>query len=169
MTLVIRDARPADTDTIVGILIASNEASFPHLLDEHGRDHAFWTDRWRRYLTQGSAAQFSLGDGFALLAELEGRAVGFAGYHHTTRHGTDAELESIYVLEDAQGGGIGSRLLGIVASRLLAGGSRTMCVGYHPKNPYKRFYVKHGAVEINPHWAVWNDLAPVAELAAPPS
>jgi GNAT superfamily N-acetyltransferase len=162
MTLCIRDATPADTDTLVAILIATKEGSFPHLVDDHDRDVQFWIDRWRGYLTQGSSAQMSRGDGFALLAEISGRPVGFAAYHHTARHAADAELESIYVLKDAQGQGVGTELLAIIGGRLHAEGSRTMCVGYDPRNPYKRFYRKHGAVEISLHWALWLDVSRLA-------
>jgi GNAT superfamily N-acetyltransferase len=91
-------------------------------------------------------------------------------YHHTTRLGTDAELQNIYVLEEWQGRGVGSHLLGVVAHRLRADGSRTMCVGYDAASPYKRFYLKHGAVETEPGsaWAIWPDVGDLAaRLPAP--
>jgi GNAT superfamily N-acetyltransferase len=162
MTLCIRDATPADTDTLVAILIATKEGSFPDLVDDHDRDVRFWTDRWRGYLTQGSSAQMSRGDGFALLAEIGDRPVGFAAYHHTSRHGADAELQAIFVRTEAQGQGVGTELLRLIGGRLHAEGSRTMCVGYDPRNPYSRFYRKHGAVEISPHWALWRDVSRLA-------
>ena len=167
MNFRIRDATPADTDTLVTILIAAKEASIPHLTDDHDRDVRFWTDRWHGYLTKGSRAQMSRGDGFAILADSSERPVGFAAYHHTERHGTDAELESIYVLREAQGQGVGTGLLQAVAGQLRADGSRSLCVGYDPRNPYKRFYWKHGAVEIEPHWAVWRDIGRLAPGRAP--
>ena len=77
MTLALRQATADDVDTIVGILIASKEASFPDTADDHDRDRAFWTSRWRGYLTRGSAAQQSLGDGWVFLADADGRAVGY--------------------------------------------------------------------------------------------
>ena len=85
-------------------------------------------------------------------------------YHHTTRHDTDAELQNIYVLKDWQGRGIGTHLLGTIAHRLQADGSRRMCVGYDSESRYKRFYMKHGAVELAPGspWAIWHDLAGLA-------
>jgi ribosomal protein S18 acetylase RimI-like enzyme len=160
----IRIAESTDTDTIVRILIASKEASFSDPLDEHDRDVSFWTRRWREYLTYGSRAQQSLGDGWVFLAELKGVAVGYAAYHHTTRHGTDAELQNIYVLKESQGRGIGTHLLGTIAHRLFADGSRTMCVGYDSNSPYRRFYLKYGAIETAPgsSWAIWPDLGALA-------
>jgi GNAT superfamily N-acetyltransferase len=114
----IRRAGVDDTGTIVRILIASKEASFPDTIDDHDRDVRFWTHRWSGYIANGSRAQQSRGDGWVYLAELDGVAVGYAAYHHTTRHGTDAELQSIYVLKEAQGQGIGTHLLGTIAHRL---------------------------------------------------
>ena len=166
MTPRFRDATPADAESLVAILIASKERSIPQLLDDHDRNVAFWTDRWRRYLTDGSGAQMSKGDGFAILVEVDDRPVGFAAYHHTTRHGADAELESMYVLKESQGQGLGTMLLSVVASRLQADGSRSMCVGYDYRNPYKRFYLERGAVEINRHWAMWRDLRPLLAAGA---
>jgi GNAT superfamily N-acetyltransferase len=107
----------------------------------------------------------SRGDGFALVVEIDGRPAGFAGYHHTARFNADAELESIYLLKAAQRQGVGSRLLRTIAGRLLADGSRSMCVGYDPRNPYQSFYRKHGALAINPHWAIWPDLRPLATIS----
>ena len=171
MPLHIRRAIPSDTDTVVRILIASKEASFPDTVDDHDRDVRFWTERWHAYLTGGSRAQQSRGDGWVFLAALETEPVGYVAYHHTTRHGTDAELQNIYVLKEAQRRGIGSHLLGVVAHRLLADGSRTMCVGYDAHSPYTGFSFKHGAMPVGPGapWAIWHDVGSLAaELPRPP-
>jgi GNAT superfamily N-acetyltransferase len=158
LPLEIREATTADVDTIVDILIATKEASLLGLITDHDRNKSFWTERWHKYLSEGSSAQQSRSDGFALIAEEGGRPLGFAAYHHTSRHDTDVELESIYVLKTAQRKGVGTALLREVIGRLVTGGDRSMCVGYDPLNPYKAFYLKHGAAEINPHWAVWRDI-----------
>jgi GNAT superfamily N-acetyltransferase len=139
----------------VRVLIRTKEESLAGLTNDHDRNFDFWHDRWRRYIEHGSSAQKALGDGFTILAESAGRLIGFAAYHHTRRWGCDAELESLYVLLSHQGRGVGTTLLREIVGRLRAEGSRSLCVGYSPHNPYKRFYSKHGAVEINPHWAAW--------------
>jgi ribosomal protein S18 acetylase RimI-like enzyme len=160
MTLSIRPASPDDVDTIVRILIASKEASFPEI-EDHDRDASFWVRRWHGYLTTGSTAQYSRGDGWVFLASVSEQPVGYVAYHHTKRHGTDAELQNIYLLKEWQRRGIGTHLLGVVAHRLHADGSRAMCVGYDPESPYNAFYWKHGAREISPGapWAIWPDVA----------
>jgi GNAT superfamily N-acetyltransferase len=163
LPLEIRTATVKDVAAIVTILISSKQNSLPELVDQHDLNVGFWSERWRAYLTAGSRAQMARGDGFALIAEDGGVPVAFAAYHHTRRHGADAELESLYVLKEAQRKGIGSALIRAVASRLVAEGDHSMCVGYDPRNPYKRFYLKHGALEINPHWAMWRNLAILAD------
>ena len=152
------DARPEDAAALVRVLIATKQESFPQPVDPHDLDFNFWRDRWQRYLRHGSSAQKSVGDGFAILAKRDSEIVGFAGYHHTRRWNCDAELESIYVRLRWQRRGVGTALLREICQRLRADGSQSLCVGYSPGNPYKRFYLKHGAVEINPHWAVWRPL-----------
>ena len=166
----IRRATPDDTDTVVRILIAAKEASFPDTIDEHDRDVTFWTRRWRGYIKHGSGARQSRGDGWVFLAEVGGQPVGYVAYHHTSRHGTEAELQNIYILKEWQRRGIGAHLLGTVAHRLHADGSRTMCVGYDADSPYKRFYFKYGAVETQPGsaWAIWPDLGALADLLPRP-
>lgn len=158
----IRRATPSDAALIVGLLIASKEASFPDTIDPHDRDEAFWLARWSGYLTEGSRARGSLGDGFALIGELDDVPVGFAAYHHTRRFGTEAELQSIYVLKDAQGRGVGTALLREIAGRLAADGTRTMCVGHATGSRYNRFYQKHGATPIGPEYSAWRDVGALA-------
>lgn len=160
--IVLRDASPEDTVALVRVLIRTKEESLPTLTDDHDRDVAFWEDRWYGYIKHGSRAQQALGDSFTILAECVGQLAGFAAYHHTRRWNCDAELQSLYVLPDHQRLGIGTMLLQEIIRRLRAEGSTSLCVGYAPDNPYKRFYAKHGAIEINPHWAVWREL-PVYE------
>lgn len=156
--ILIRIASVDDVDAIVRIYVASKMASLPELIADYDHDIPFLTNRWRSYLCEGSRAQMATGDSFVFLAELNGQPVGYAAYHHTRRHDTQAELQSLYVRKEAQGCGVGTALLRTIAARLLEEGSTTMCVGYDPRNPYKRFYLKHGAAEINEHWAYWPDV-----------
>ena len=158
-TCTIRPATVNDVNAIVRVLIATKVACFASVSD-HDCDVAFWTDRWNRYITSGSTARGATGDGFVYVGEIGGELVGFAAYHHTRRHGTDAELQSMYVSQHAQRLGVGTQLLQLIIDRLLIEGCKSMCVGYAPENPFRHFYLKRGATEIDPHWAVWNDVRP---------
>lgn len=166
----IRRATVNDTDTVVSILIASKEASFPDTIDDHDRNIQFWTRRWRDYILRGSLPLAIFGDGWVFLAEVAATPVAYVAYHHTRRHGTDAELQNIYVLKEWQRRGIGAHLLGTVAHRLRADGSNSMCVGFDANSRYKRFYMKYGAVETAPGspWAIWHDVDALAAQLPPP-
>ena len=146
------DAAVVDARAASELILASKRGSFD-VLEPRDSDVEHAVQSWERYLGTGSTAQAATGDGFGVFALLAGRRVGFAAYHHTRRYDCDAELQKIYVLKTAQGRGVGTAMLRLIADRLVADGSKTMCVGYDPANPYKRFYAKHGTVEINPHWS----------------
>jgi GNAT superfamily N-acetyltransferase len=166
----LRPVTLSDVDTVVSILIASKEASFPNTIEDHDRDVSFWTRRWSDYILRGSLPFQPFGDGWVFIGEVDAVPVGYVAYHHTRRLGTDAELQNIYVLKEWQGRGIGTHLLGLIAHRLQRDGSRSICVGYDAKNPYKRFYMKHGAVETEPGspWAIWRDVPALASRLPPP-
>lgn len=157
--LTLADAAADDADAIARLLIQSKEGSWPaDSIEPYDRDFEFARERWRSYIEEGSTAQKALGDGFVILARMGDELAGFAAYHHTRRWNCDAELQSMYMLPAFQGRQIGTALLREIFRRLRAGGSQSLCVGFDPRNPYKQFYYKHGAVEIDPHWAMWPHL-----------
>jgi GNAT superfamily N-acetyltransferase len=160
----IRIAHVDDVDEIVSIFVSTKMSSMPELVESHDLDIPFLTSRWSSYIREGSQAQMATGDGFAFIAEVDNQPVAFAAYHHTRRHGAQAELQAIYVKKEVQGQGLGTELLSTIALRLFEEGSFTMCVGYDPRNPYKRFYLRHGAIEINPHWSFWPDVSVIATV-----
>jgi GNAT superfamily N-acetyltransferase len=92
-------------------------------------------------------------------ATMNGEMVGFIAGHFSRRYETEGELQSIHVLKDFQGRGVGAELLRRLAAWFVAHQRRTICVGIDPASPYKRFYEKHGARTINQHWLVWDDIA----------
>ena len=85
-----------------------------------------------------------------MIAELDGKAVGFisGGVIREPIEGYDCELFAIYLLEEAQRRGIGSRLLEKLAAALMAKNFRSMVVWVLEDNPAKQFYVKCGATRI---------------------
>ena len=96
-------------------------------------------------------------------ATLNGQMVGFIAGHFSRRYETEGELQSIHILKDFQGRGVGAELLKRLAAWFVTHQRLKICVGIDPASPYKRFYEKHGARTINPHWLVWDDIASVLE------
>jgi GNAT superfamily N-acetyltransferase len=85
--------------------------------------------------------------------------VGFAAGHLTRRYECDGELQWINVLAGKRGNGIAAELLRRLAAWFVAQNALKICVDVQPSNSVARkFYRRHGAEELNPHWMVWNDV-----------
>jgi len=118
-------------------------------------------DRWDKYLRGLSFPQFAEEPRIAFVVEVDGEVVGFIAGHFSKRHGTEGELQSIHILPEYHGRGIGTELLRLLAEWFVSHGRQRICVGVDPNNPFQRFYVKHGAAYINEHWLVWEDIGGV--------
>jgi ribosomal protein S18 acetylase RimI-like enzyme len=109
-------------------------------------EDTWWAIRSARYL-----AWLGEEDAFALIAEDDGGPVGYA---LVTFHGTDdshttgerfAELQSLAVLEEARGSGVGTALLHEVYRQVRAAGAREMVIGVLATNePAMRLYEREG-------------------------
>jgi len=84
------------------------------------------------------------------VAEIGSKMVGFAGGGSIREPlaAYDAELYTIYLLEEAQGHGIGKDLLSAVAESLLRKDHTSMVVWVLEQNPAVRFYEKTGAEHL---------------------
>jgi GNAT superfamily N-acetyltransferase len=93
---------------------------------------------WERWLNR---------DISALVAEIGGEIVGFAagGAIREPLAPYDAELYTIYLLERAQGRGIGKALLTSLAESLVRKGHRSLMVWVLEQNPAVSFYARTGA------------------------
>jgi GNAT superfamily N-acetyltransferase len=160
----IRSACLEDAPAIAKTYALAKRLSLPDLLTDLDGDSDFQSNRWRDYMAHGSRAQFATGDSYVSVAEVEDQMVGYVAWHSTTRHGAESELQSLYVLREFQNLGVGGALLCHAAEQALSRGIQSMCVGYDPSNPYKRFYSKNGAQPLNEHWSLWVDLATVLAL-----
>jgi len=93
---------------------------------------------WREWLTR---------DIPVYIADLDGKVAGFisGGPIREPVQNYEAELFAIYLLQQAQGRGIGTALLRALAGSLVSKGFTSMAVWVLERNPSKRFYVKSGA------------------------
>ena len=92
---------------------------------------------WRDWLTRGANV---------FVAEEQGKVVGFAGGGPIREplEDYDAELYTLYLLEEAQGHGTGKALFKTVTEALARQGHRKMLVWVLEQNPAVRFYEKSG-------------------------
>jgi ribosomal protein S18 acetylase RimI-like enzyme len=119
----------------------------------------YWRLRISRYLSGESHPQHALLPRVSYVA-LEGASlVGFAAGHLTRRYGCDGELEWINVAAQCRGTGIASELLRWMAAWFVEQKALRVCIDVQPSNTVaRRFYTRHGAEVLNPHWLVWNDI-----------
>jgi Acetyltransferases len=91
------------------------------------------------------------------MAEDVDKPIGYAAGHLTKRFGCDGELQWIYVVQAYRRAGVASQLLRLLAGWFLEQGARRICVDVGDDEA-RPFYRRHGAVELNRHWMIWEDV-----------
>lgn len=101
----------------------------------------------------------------AIFVALQDSSVlGYIGGHLTERYKCDGELQYLWVAQDQRRAGVASDLLRLLADWFSEQQASRICVDVLPDNARARaFYARHGAVELNPHWLVWNDIGATAQ------
>lgn len=115
MTLLIRDARPADEAAVAALHARSWRSSYRGLLPDDYLDHEVVQDRAERWSRRFAEPEGAI----TLVAEEAGEMVGFA---HTVIDLDDewgSLLDNLHAHPDRRGVGIGRRLLLATAERLL--------------------------------------------------
>lgn len=92
--------------------------------------------------------------------------IGYVAGHLTRRFDCDGELQWIYVVPGHRRTQVASRLLRLLAAWFVEHGARRVCIDLGD-DAARPFYARHGAVSLNRHWLVWNDIGSVLEGAAP--
>lgn len=150
MSLVIRAAEANDLPSVRDVLVRTWHATYDSILGPSVVTDV--TERWHApevLQRQWSAAAAGTDTSF-LVAELRGRVVGTAlatVKPGCSEAGSILDLHRIYVLPEAQGTGVGRKLL----AQLLAGfpGAARVRLEVHPDNaPARRFYQRLGFEEI---------------------
>jgi GNAT superfamily N-acetyltransferase len=117
-------------------------------------------DRMSRYLAGEHHPQQALAPRAMWIAADGESPIGYVAGHLTRRFGCDGELQWIYVVPAHRRAQIASKLLRILAEWFLEHGARRVCVDVGDDNA-RPFYARHGAVNLNRHWMVWNDIGGV--------
>ena len=93
-----------------------------------------------------------------IVAEHLDRIIGFVAGHVSTRMGCEAELQWMFVLPRWQRQGVGAQLLRLMAAWFTKQESTHVIVDAPPANPYRAFYLKHGASPLDEYWLHWQDI-----------
>ena len=140
----IRLAAPADAPAIADVRVTAWRTTYRGTIPDSYLDGMKIEDSvaiWEKVL---SAAPNTTS---TFVAEIDGRVVGFASgiMKPEAALGFDAELTGIYVLREAQGSGIGRRLVAAVAAAQRAHGATGMIVWVIASNKAARaFYERLG-------------------------
>ena len=127
---------------------------------EAGGDH-----RMAQYLAGQHHPQHALLPRAMWMAADGESPIGYVAGHLTRRFGCDGELQWIYVVPEHRRSQVASRLLRLLAEWFLEHGAWRICVNVGDDEA-RPFYTRHGAVELNRHWIVWNDIGGVVERGA---
>jgi L-amino acid N-acyltransferase YncA len=142
---VIRPAVEADAGSIAHVHIASWRSTYSGVVpDEYlaGLDETVRAVNWREWLGLGVPVFVAVQDGLV---------VGFisGGPIRKSIEDYDAELFTIYLLEQSQRRGIGSALLRRLAESLVAGGFKKLAVWVLEDNQSYSFYERSGARRVS--------------------
>jgi GNAT superfamily N-acetyltransferase len=147
MPIHYRRATVADVSRVAGIRQPGDAGGDP-------------PDRMRRYLAGEHHPQQALPPRAMWIAELDDRAIGYTAGHLTRRFECDGELQWIYVVREHRRQHVASELVRVLAEWFVEQQARRICVDVGDEEA-RPFYKQQGAVELNKHWMVWDDISQV--------
>jgi len=123
-------------------------------------DQEYWERRVADYLSGEQNPRQAQTPRVVIVAETSNELIGFIAGHLTERFSCDGELEWINVLPEYRGKGVSSNLLNHLWVWFHDNKALKICVDVEPENLVARkFYGKHGAIELNPHWMIWHNIS----------
>ena len=120
-----------------------------------------------RYLAGEHHPQQALLPRVMWLAAIGDMPIGYAAGHLTRRYGCEGELQWIYVVRAHRRTRVASTLLRLLAGWFSERRARRVCVDIGSESA-RAFYLSQGAVDLNAHWMVWNDISERAASAKSP-
>jgi GNAT superfamily N-acetyltransferase len=90
--------------------------------------------------------------------------IGYIAGHLTRRFGCDGELQYLFVAPSHRRHKVAAEMLRLLALWFVEQRALRVCVNADIDSPGAvPFYVSQGAVALNPHWYVWNDIRSVMQ------
>jgi ribosomal protein S18 acetylase RimI-like enzyme len=140
----------------------ANKSDIPamaHIRAAEWGGEEYWKHRIAGYLNCELHPQHALIPRVIYIALERDELVGFIAGHLTRRFGCDGELEWINVIPERRRSGVASELLRLLWAWFAEQKARRICVDVDPgKITARKFYKRHGASDLNPHWLVWDDV-----------
>jgi ribosomal protein S18 acetylase RimI-like enzyme len=157
--ITVREATEADLARVAEIKVRNWADTYAPLVDPTVLGRFLDEERQREELAESLRGRETL---FLVAEDLGGMVVGFALTYLDDQ--PDPWLESLHVIRESRGGGVGTELMRATAGRLMARGHRTLRLGVVQGNAAAgRFYERLGAVMTGrepAEWAegVWHDI-----------
>jgi len=152
----ITEAGIDDVEAIVDVTRRSFENAFdkPFYMEREAAVH-----RWKAYLRKEHHPRDAKDPRIVYIASINGKIVEFVAGHLTERFGLEGELQSIYVLPEHQGHGLGTQLVIALPKWFKKWDAKEVCVDH--KDGSEGFYIKLEA-RFNDHgWLVWDNFLQV--------
>jgi ribosomal protein S18 acetylase RimI-like enzyme len=152
MPILYREAEPSDIPEMARLRV-----------QRPGREE-YWTDRITQYFEREHNPQMALPPRIGFVAVEGETVIGLITGHLSRRYSCNGEVQWIHVAPGHRRRGVASELLRLLAKWFVEQKALKICVDVDPSNTAGlRFYTKHGASVLNPHWMMWNDIRVVAE------
>ncbi|MFC0300668.1 GNAT family N-acetyltransferase [Virgibacillus soli] len=143
----IRQASYEDATAIANIHVRTWKNTYQDLIDE--KDISNMTYENRKVLWQ-TILQTQTEDRVTLVIHQNEQIIGFisGGPERTKRFNYDAEIYTIYILDEHQKKGLGAQLLAAFSKKMLAFGHQSLLVWILKQNPSSRFYERYEAKPV---------------------
>lgn len=142
--MIIRQLAKEELTKVQSIALRTWPSTFANILSTEQIEYML---NWM-YSIEMLESQFEKGHTF-LLAEEDGKELGFAGFELNYAEGPKAKLHKIYLLPKAQGKGAGKALILEVADRTRKVGQKSLLLNVNKYNQKAiDFYLKMGFQEI---------------------
>jgi Acetyltransferases, including N-acetylases of ribosomal proteins len=147
MSITFREVESSDIPALARIRAAESQTE------------QYWIDRITGYLDGTHNPQKALPPRILYVAQQDDSMIGFISGHLTERFQCAGELQWINVVERQRGGGAAGALFNLLATWFEQQKALRICVNCSPENPRAYcFYTRHGAVPMNDHWLIWEDI-----------
>jgi GNAT superfamily N-acetyltransferase len=140
----------------------ARQADIPAMAEIRAGDwgnEEYWRERIRLYMAHQLHPREALRPRASFVGLDCQRVVGLIAGHLTRRFGCDGELEWVSVRHEYRGRGVAVELFQRLAKWFVRHHAHYICVDVEPTNETaRRFYARHGAEDLKPHWMVWRDI-----------
>jgi len=163
MSLTIREATAVDLVALARLHVETWNATYPGVRSKP--TYEIRERQWREAFAVTDGTWFCF-----VIERCDGQLIGFAKGTRNDHPEFSGELNKIYLLREYQCLGLGRRLVGHVARRVLSQGISSMILFAEPQNPSCAFYEALGAERLRDaagrfHGAYgWRDLRRLASI-----